>query len=79
MQLDTTSEAIKGTVVIAGTTASVMTPNEMASLAAAVLTAVFVVAQLITLLPRMLDSLKELRKRFQKDDDVQPLEAEDEE
>lgn len=79
MQLDTTSEAIKGTVVIAGTTASVMTPNEMASLAAAVLTAVFVVAQLITLLPRMLDSLKELRKRFRKDDDVQPLEAEDEE
>lgn len=79
MQLDTTTEAVKGTAVIVGTTASVMTPNEMASLAAAVLTAVFVVAQLITLLPRMLDSLKELRKRLRKDDDVQPLEAEDEE
>lgn len=71
MQLDTTSEAIKGTVVIAGTTASVMTPNEMASLAAAVLTAVFVVAQLITLLPKMLDSLKELRKRFKGKSDAE--------
>jgi hypothetical protein len=68
MQLDTTSEAIKGTVVIAGASASVMSPNEMASLAAAVLTALFVVAQFITLLPRMLDSLKELRKRFTRQD-----------
>lgn len=64
MQLDTTSEAIKGTVVIAGASASVMSPNEMASLAAAVLTAVFVVAQLVTLLPKMLDSIKELRRRW---------------
>lgn len=64
MQLDTTSEAIKGTVVIAGASASVMSPNEMASLAAAVLTAVFVVAQLVTLLPKMLDSIKELRCRW---------------
>lgn len=64
MQLDTTSEAIKGTVVIAGASASVMSPNEMASLAAAVLTALFVVAQLVTLLPKMLDSIKELRRRW---------------
>lgn len=74
MQLDTTSEAIKGTVVIAGASASVMSPNEMASLAAAVLTAIFIVAQLVTLLPRMLDSLKELKRRF----GGAPLEAEDE-
>ena len=33
-------------------------------MAAAVLTAVFVVAQLITLMPRMLDSLRELRVRL---------------
>lgn len=64
MQLDTTSEAVKSTVVIAGATASAMSPNELASLAAAVLTALFVVAQMITLLPKMLDSMKELRKRF---------------
>jgi hypothetical protein len=64
MQLDTTSEAVKSTVVIAGATASAMSPNELASLAAAVLTALFVVAQFITLLPKMLDALKELRKRF---------------
>ena len=64
MQLDTTSEAIKGTVVIAGTTASVMSPNEIASFVAAILTAIFVVAQLVTLLPRMLDSIKNLRSRF---------------
>lgn len=74
MQLDTTSEAVKGAVVIGGTTASVMSPNEMASLAAAVLTAVFVVAQLITLLPRMLDSLRELRSRMSA-----PVEAEKDE
>lgn len=64
MQLDTTSEAIKGTVVIAGASASVMSPNEMASLAAAVLTAIFIIAQLVTLLPRMLDSLQDLKRRF---------------
>lgn len=64
MQLDTTSEAIKGTVVIAGTTASVMSPNEIASFIAAVLTAIFVVAQMVTLLPRMLDSIQNLRTRF---------------
>lgn len=75
MQLDTTSEAIKGAVVIGGTTASVMSPNEMASMAAAVLTAVFVVAQLITLLPRMLDSLREMRSRLS----GQPIEAEKDE
>lgn len=74
MQLDTTSEAVKGAVVIGGTTASVMSPNEMASMAAAVLTAVFVVAQLITLLPRMLDSLRELRSRMRP-----PAEAEKDE
>lgn len=72
MQLDATSEAVKGTVVIAGASASVLSPNEMASLAAAVLTAVYVVAQLVTLLPKMLDSLKELRRRFGK----APVEAE---
>lgn len=76
MQLDTTSEAIKGTAVIAGASASVLSPNEMASLAAAVLTALFVAAQMITLLPRMLDSLKELRKRFS--GAAHPLEAADE-
>lgn len=76
MQLDTTSEAIKGTVVIAGASASVMSPNEMASLAAAVLTAIFIMAQLVTLLPRMLDSLQDLKRRFRgvpmeaKDDDT---------
>lgn len=64
MQLDTTSEAIKGTVVIAGTTASVMSPNEIASFVAAVLTAIFVVAQLVTLLPKMIDSINNLRSRF---------------
>lgn len=64
MQLDATSEAVKGTVVIAGTTASVMSPNEIASLVAAVLTAIFVVAQLVTLLPKMLDSIQNLRSRF---------------
>lgn len=73
MQLDTTSEAIKGTVVIAGASASVMSPNEMASLAAAVLTAIFIVAQLVTLLPKMLDSLQDLKRRFR----GAPLEAED--
>lgn len=64
MQLDTTNEVVKSAVVIGGTTASVMSPNEMASMAAAILTAVFVVAQLITLMPRMLDSLRELRTRL---------------
>lgn len=74
MQLDTTSEALKGTVVIAGTTASVMSPNEIASFVAAVLTAIFVVAQLVTLLPRMLDSIQNLRSRFTS----APAEAQDE-
>jgi len=74
MQLDTTSEAIKGTVVIAGTTASVMSPNEIASFVAAVLTAIFVVAQLVTLLPKMIDSINNLRSRF----GGTPSEAEDE-
>lgn len=74
MQLDTTSEAIKGTVVIAGTTASVMSPNEIASFVAAVLTAIFVVAQLVTLLPKMIDSISNLRSRF----GGTPSEAEDE-
>lgn len=64
MQLDATSEAVKGTVVIAGTTASVMSPNEIASFVAAVLTAIFVVAQLVTLLPKMLDSIQNLRSRL---------------
>jgi hypothetical protein len=73
MQLDATSEAIKGTVVIAGTTASVMSPNELASFIAAVLTAIFVVAQLVTLLPKMLDSIQNLRARFRS----RPVEAED--
>jgi hypothetical protein len=73
MQLDATSEAIKGTVVIAGTTASVMSPNELASFIAAVLTAIFVVAQLVTLLPKMLDSIQNLRARF----GSRPVEAED--
>ena len=74
MQLDTTSEVVKGTVVIAGTTASVMTPNEIASFAAAVLTATYVVAQLITLLPKMLDSIQNLRTRIR----GVPVEAADE-
>lgn len=74
MQLDTTSEAIKGTVVIAGTAASVMSPNEIASFVAAVLTATFVVAQLVTLLPKMIDSINNLRSRF----GGTPSEAEDE-
>lgn len=74
MQLDTTSEVVKGTVVIAGTTASVMTPNEIASFAAAVLTATYVVAQLITLLPKMLDSIQNLRTRIR----GAPVEAVDE-
>ena len=74
MQLDTTSEALKGTVVIAGTTASVMSPNEIASFVAAVLTAIFVVAQLVTLLPRMLDSIQNLLSRFTS----APVEAQDE-
>ena len=74
MQLDATSEAVKGTVVIAGTTASVMSPNEIASFVAAVLTAIFVVAQLVTLLPKMLDSIQNLRTRIR----GAPTEAADE-
>lgn len=74
MQLDATSEAVKGTVVIAGATTSVMSPNELASFVAAVLTAIFVVAQLVTLLPKMLDSIANLRQRFT----ARPVEAEDE-
>lgn len=76
MHLDTTSEVVKGSVVIAGTTASVMSPNEIASLVAAALTAIYVVAQLVTLLPKMLDSIQNLRARFDRAP-LAPTEAED--
>jgi len=76
MHLDTTSEVVKGSVVIAGTTASVMSPNEIASLVAAALTAIYVVAQLVTLLPKMLDSIQNLRARFGRAPPA-PTEAED--
>lgn len=74
MQLDATNEAVKGSVAIAGVTTAAMTPNEIASLAVAVLTAVFVVAQFVTLLPKLLDSITNLKARWkavwERDDDA---------
>ncbi|UGL61461.1 hypothetical protein [Pseudomonas phage phipa2] len=66
MMLDTATEAGKGTLAITGVGIAVYSPYEIASLCAAVLTALYVGAQLITLLPKMLDSIAELRRRFKK-------------
>lgn len=69
MALEPTSEAVRGSLAVAGAATSVMSPNELASLVAAVLTAVFVTAQLITLAPKLLDSIAELKRRLRGGDD----------
>lgn len=61
---DVVGAGVRGGVAVSGASIAALTPNEMASIAAAVLTCVYVLAQLITLAPRLIDSTKELVRRW---------------
>lgn len=61
---DVVGAGVRGGVAVSGASIAALTPNEMASIAAAVLTCVYVLAQLITLTPRLIDSTKELVRRW---------------
>lgn len=61
---DVVGAGVRGGVAVSGASIAALTPNEMVSIAAAVLTCVYVLAQLITLAPRLIDSTKELVRRW---------------
>lgn len=61
---DVVGAGVRGGVAVSGASIAALTPNEMASIAAAILTCVYVLAQLITLAPRLIDSSKELVRRW---------------
>lgn len=61
---DIVGAGVRGGVAVSGASIAALTPNEMASIAAAILTCVYVLAQLITLAPRLIDSSKELVRRW---------------
>lgn len=64
MEPEVAQAAARGGVAVTGATFATMSPNEIVSLIAGALTAIYVVAQLITLTPKMLDAIAELRRRM---------------
>lgn len=67
---------IRGGIAVSGATFATMTPNEIASITAAVLTCVYVLTQLVTLLPKLLDSIKDLKRRWSGKENVCPSDPE---
>lgn len=61
---DVVGAGVRGGVAVSGASIAALSPNEMASMAAALLTCIYVIAQLVTLTPRLLDSLRELSRRW---------------